>query len=159
MCITGVSGVIGKSFYSKGGGVNYMCLPNDPDFPDNKQLGFQTQAFMYGVEFKSPATSDFFKDVHNEDAPCAVCDVEGRTRSLMIPAKRSCPTGWTQEYEGFLASQKGAQKGSEFICVANDPHPSNNSNRDSDRECKLMKRLDQTKSNGSNHPNYLSHSK
>ena len=35
----------------------------------------------------------------------------------MIPAKVSCPTGWTKEYDGFLMSQHYTQKGSTYICV------------------------------------------
>jgi len=34
------------------------------------------------------------------NVPCARCYTETRSAVMMIPAKRSCPAGWTQEYEG-----------------------------------------------------------
>ena len=35
----------------------------------------------------------------------------------MIPAKRSCPIGWTKEYEGLLMTQHHTQHASTYICV------------------------------------------
>ena len=35
----------------------------------------------------------------------------------MIPAKTSCPTGWTSEYTGFLMADYHGHRGSTFECV------------------------------------------
>ena len=112
------AGVMAKSYYSHGGGVNYLCLPLEPEFPDNVQAGIQTGAYIYGVEYEGSTSSVFFRNVLNQDAPCAVCEVQGRNQVLMIPAKKTCPDGWTLEYEGLLASQHYSHKGSGFVCVS-----------------------------------------
>ena len=75
---------MGKSFYNQGGGVNYLCLPLDPEFPDNVQGGAQTGARVYGVEYQAG-----FTGMNDQDAPCAVCEVQGRSAVLMIPAKQT----------------------------------------------------------------------
>ena len=95
-----------------------MCLPFNPDFPDNAQAGNQNGAHVHGVEYERHASSRFFASVHDQDAPCAVCEVQGRSQVLMIPAKKTCPAGWTLEYEGLLASQHFTNTNSEFICVS-----------------------------------------
>ena len=35
----------------------------------------------------------------------------------MIPAKTTCPSGWTREYYGYLLSEDVAQHCSTFTCV------------------------------------------
>ena len=105
---------MGKSYYThNGGGVNYLCLPCDPEFQENVQAGIQSGSYIYGVEYQSG-----FAGMTHQDAPCAVCEVQGRSRVLMIPGRKSCPDGWTLEYEGLLAAQHYSHKGSDFVCVS-----------------------------------------
>ena len=114
-----IVGVMGKSHATHtGGGVNYLCLPLDPEFPDNAQAGNQNGAYIYGVEYEKARSDRFFASVHDQDAPCAVCEVQGRSQVLMIPAKKTCPAGWTLEYDGYLASQHHTHHNAEFICVS-----------------------------------------
>ena len=114
---------MGKSHYiHTGSGVNYLCLPLDPEDPDNVQGGEQNGARVYGVEYRKWNSGRFFADVDLHDAPCAVCEAQGRSQLLMIPAKRTCPAGWTFEYEGVLASEHSTHaSGGEFICISKDP--------------------------------------
>ena len=107
-----------KSYYNHGGGVNYLCLPRDPEEPENKQAGFQSAAYVYGVEYQTVA-GHVHGELRDQDVPCAVCEAETRSQSLMIPAKNTSPEGWTLEYNGLIASQHHADKGSEFVCLAN----------------------------------------
>ena len=116
---------MGKTNSAQGGGVNYLCVPLDPDFPNNAQAGFQTGSYVYGVEYQPYNSARFYADINDHDAPCAVCEVQGRSQVLMIPAKQTCPAGWTLEYEGLLASQHNTQKGAEYVCVSNDPETTN----------------------------------
>ena len=122
------AGVMGKSAHNHdGGGVNYLCLPLDPEFRSDAQEGHQSHAYVYGVEYEAG-----FPGLGNHDAPCAVCEVEGRSAVLMIAAKRTCPAGWTKEYEGLLAAQHHNQKGSTFVCVSSgmESREGGNENRD-----------------------------
>ena len=109
---------MGKSYHNQGGGVNYLCLPSDPEFPTNAEGGIQNGAMVYAVEYERDTSTRFFASVQDHDAPCAVCEVQGRSRVLMVPAKRTCPAGWTKEYDGLLASQHRNNRGSDFICMS-----------------------------------------
>ena len=120
---------MGKSHYThSGSGVNYLCLPLDPEDPDNVQGGQQNGAYVYGVQYGTGTSVRFFVDVFRHDAPCAVCEAQTRSQILMIPAKRTCPAGWTFEYEGVLASSHyNHQSASDFICVSSDPEATHGS--------------------------------
>ena len=111
-------GVMGTSHFTHGGGVNYLCLPSDPEFPSNAEGGNQNGAYIYGVEYERWQSTRFFASVEDQDVPCAVCEVQGRSQVLMVPAKRTCPDGWTKEYDGLLASQHHTHKGSDYICIS-----------------------------------------
>ena len=118
-------GRAGGSFYSQqGGGANYLCMPEDPDYPGDMvfQPGVQGWSYVYGTEYQ-PYSAGPLSAFHNYQAPCAVCYVPGREISLMIPAKTQCPTSWTKEYYGYLMT---AYKGSDhyrttYECVDKDP--------------------------------------
>ena len=104
-------GYVGKSHYTHGGGVNYLCLPDTPDHPEGASSGFQSQSYIYGTEYEHDGSPVFSEEHHNNDVPCVVCDVIGRSRTLMIPAKMTCPEGWVKEYQGLLMAQHHGQKG------------------------------------------------
>ena len=108
------SGMAGKTFYNqKGGGVDFQCLPAEPQFYDDYRPGVQGYAYMYGVEYEAPV-----KGSHNHNMPCAVCYTLARSMKLMIPALKDCPNGWTKEYAGFLMSGYHDHIGSTtFVCV------------------------------------------
>ena len=110
-------GRAGKSHYlEKGGGTNYQCLPNDPEYTDFR-TGVQDYSYIYGVEYEFPVVSG----VKDHNAPCAVCYISTRTTVLMIPAKLTCPSGWTKEYCGYLMTEwKGRSMGT-FECVDINP--------------------------------------
>ncbi|KAF6036697.1 hypothetical protein EB796_004992 [Bugula neritina] len=116
-------GFAGGTFYgSMGGGTNFQCLPDEPEFqksPNNKTRG---GSMINGVEYQSFGYGIFPDSAHNQNVPCARCYTETRSAVMMIPAKRSCPAGWTQEYEGYLMSAyEHFQTSSTYECV--DSHP------------------------------------
>ena len=99
--------------------MNYLCLPDIPEHPVGAASGTQTGSYIYGTEYQCEQTPVLDPSHHNNDVPCVVCDVEGRSRVLMIPAKMSCPDGgWVKEYQGLLMSEHRSHKGSDFICVS-----------------------------------------
>jgi len=55
----------------------------------------------------------------NKPAPGAVCYVEGRSTTLMIPARTQCPDGWTPEYAGYLVSDLNRR--SSYVCLDEAP--------------------------------------
>ena len=103
------SGRAGGSYYShSGGGSNPQCLPLDPNFL-TPISGGQYRSYMYGAEYETNTDSNSHVHGHNEDdVPCAVCHVSNRTAVYMVPAKYTCPSGWTREYYGYLMSSNYA---------------------------------------------------
>ena len=94
------AGRAGGTFFNKaGGGSNYLCMPDTPQYTLNYTPGSQSYSEIYGVEYENPIAG-----THNHNVPCAVCCASTRVGILMIPARTSCPTNWTREYYGYLMS-------------------------------------------------------
>ena len=109
------------SFYSnRGGGANYICLPNDPSYLQYRSGTQSVRDYLYGTEYDTHDGP--LSGVNNHDAPCAVCYVSTRGAVLMIPAKTTCPSSsWTQEYNGYLMSAQHGHYRSMHECVDQNP--------------------------------------
>lgn len=107
------SGVMGGHHHSvNGGGTNFQCMPTtDIEYTLPYSPGIQNHSTIYGTEYRTYWPADF------DDVPCAVCLVSTRSVTMMIPARTSCPDGWTREYYGYLMSQKQSESSSTFECV------------------------------------------
>ncbi|XP_061178102.1 short-chain collagen C4-like [Saccostrea echinata] len=112
-------GTAGGSYYSEtGNGANTLCLPHDPELlPDHLPLTPSGFSHIYGGEYQF----SLGKVVIQDDVPCSVCHVKMATSSMMIPAKRSCPTGWSKQYSGILTANSYGYDKSEYLCVDEDP--------------------------------------
>ena len=114
------SGRAGGSYYShSGGGSNPQCLPLDPSFL-TPISGTQDRGLMYEGEYETLTDSNspsYVHGRHDADVPCAVCHVSNRTAVYMVPAKYTCPSGWTREYYGYLMSERHNHQRSQFTCV------------------------------------------
>jgi hypothetical protein len=75
----------GNRYANKGGGSNYLCLPNDPD--NGKPLSYANDV-LYGVEYESPIVPTGFPNLRQKEASCAVCRRKGKSSTLMIPGIR-----------------------------------------------------------------------
>ncbi|XP_072039110.1 uncharacterized protein [Amphiura filiformis] len=107
-----------------GSGANLLCLPMNPDW-DQHSDGFQTNSFIYGVEFEVSAFNPFSMEnaetLQDHDVPCAVCLAHRKSVATVVPAKTTCPSGWTKEYGGYIMSSHFQHHRSEYICVDNAP--------------------------------------
>jgi len=108
----------GAHFTHSGGGNNYLCLPKDPGWSLLNSPA-QHYSYVYGAEYHTHDSDwDYLKE---HDVPCAICRTNS-TNVLMIPAKRTCPSGWIREYYGFLMSEKYYHASSkEFVCMDGSP--------------------------------------
>ena len=97
-----------------GGGSNPQCLPLDPNYLSTHSGSQENIAYMYGAEY---ATFYSQKSVYNHEVLCAVCYVTQRSTVYMVPAKYTCPTGWTREYFGYLMAERFDSSRSQFTCV------------------------------------------
>jgi hypothetical protein len=82
-----VLGQAGGNYYTnKGGGRNYLYLPNDPDngkpysYPNDVHYGAE---YHTGSSMKTSGLANLFQ----KDVPCAVCRRGGKSSVLMIPGK------------------------------------------------------------------------
>ena len=129
---SGVAG--GGSHGQRGNAANYLCLPETPEYDYVRKGAQGNRGYLYGAEYEThEANGSPLQNLINYDVPCAVCDVSNRGRQLMIPAKMTCPDGWTKEYNGYLISEKHDHwRTSEYICMDHDPEaiPGSNANKD-----------------------------
>ena len=121
-------GRAGGSHYShSGGGGNPQCLPLHPDYLKTIS-GIQGYAYIYGAEYQ--VTDGLVANSKDRDVVCAVCYVPTRNVVYMLPAKYTCPTGWTREYYGYLMSERHNHQRSMFSCVDHSLSPVPNSEPD-----------------------------
>ncbi|XP_078665811.1 uncharacterized protein LOC144908150 [Branchiostoma floridae x Branchiostoma belcheri] len=135
-CPSGVTllyeGIAGGTHFTQAGGANYVCLPKNPEW-GNFKSGNQGNSYIYGAEYQVYYSNPFqTQGLDNHDVPCAVCHVPTRGAQVMIPARLSCPSGWTREYKGYLMAERFNHKRSEFVCVDEQPEvrPSGQANVD-----------------------------
>ena len=76
---------------------------------------------VQGAEFEVGATGNPLLHIHEQNAPCAVCDVPTRSRVIMVPAKTVCPPSWTREYYGYLMAEYDGYYRSSYTCVDINP--------------------------------------
>ena len=119
------TGIMGGEHYSHhGGGANYLCLPHKPKY-DRYRNGVQGGAYIYGTEYQvsSFVGTVFKRNIHDYEAVCVVCFVKSRGSMLMMPARNDCPSGWTEEYHGYLMAERYNHPHSkDFICLDGDPN-------------------------------------
>ena len=106
-------------YQHKGGGANYLCLPNDPDYLQY-QSGVQGYGHIGGVEYWY-AGFPLLSSLNTHNVPCAVCYVATRSVAVMVPAKTQCPTDWTVEYVGYLMSEDRSVYRTTYECVDINP--------------------------------------
>ena len=113
----------GSDGEATGGGVQYLCLPNDPE----NEAGLTTldgvqgmRNYIKGAEYQTSHNDPefpHFSSLHDQDVPCAVCFAERRTGHLMIPGRTTCYGEWVEEYHGFLMSALHHHQRTGFACV------------------------------------------
>jgi len=118
----------GPHYRLGGGGSNFMCLPEQPQWKTYINGGQRWVGTVYGVEyelFNGRSRNNIFSETNNngkpivdKPAPCAVCYVADRSTTLMIPARTQCPHGWIPEYAGYLVSEAGSggRHRSNYVC-------------------------------------------
>ena len=122
----------GGHYKHKGGGAEYICLPNQPKYAKYTDT-FESAGGIYGAEYEVSSFNPFDRNVHEHDAPCVVCYIRSRGTQLIIPARNDCPHGWTEEYHGYLMTQHwGYDQGGNFICVDEEPESVPGSHRGHD---------------------------
>ena len=94
------------SRWDQAGSSNYLCLHN------SLQLlhyipGLQgARAYLHGTRYLTNDHPPAFGQIHYKEVPCTVCYSSGRTATITIPGRTSCPSSWTREYYGYLMTDR-----------------------------------------------------
>ena len=108
------SGRVAGTYYGhKGGASNYICMGNTPQYFTDGGHGSYSQLYGSEYEFRNGPRSDSA----NHNVPCVVCEVDTRSKYMMIPGRYSCPSSWTIEYYGYLMAERNDNYRTEYICV------------------------------------------
>ena len=112
------SGVAAGSLYSQqGGGSNYLCLPNEPNFLEVTPGTQGARSKVYGAEYQTEKNPPALGDLNNHDVPCAACYTAVRGDKIMIPGNINCPSLWTREYYGYLMTERHNHNRNSYECV------------------------------------------
>jgi len=110
------SGIVaGPHSGHSGGGSNPQCLPLDPTYLRYHSGSQIDVSYIYGTEYER--TNPLVPNSDDGDIPCAVCYVPTRSSMYMIPARYSCPSGWTREYYGYLMSERSTHHRTQYLCA------------------------------------------
>ena len=106
----------GSHYTQSGGGANFLCLPEQPDYTTLNTNIRGTNSEIFGTEYEFPIIG-----IQDHGVPCAVCYVPKRSAKEMIPAITTCPRGWRREYYGYIMTgYYGHKSRSEFMCIDKD---------------------------------------
>ncbi|XP_071119834.1 short-chain collagen C4-like [Mytilus edulis] len=123
------TGQVGGTYYSyRGGGVNYLCLPNDPE--NGQHQSFDNDQ-IHGGEYQLTSTmkpSGWSESMDNKEVPCSVCYQKQKSAVLMIPGRKTCFKGWNSEYNGYLMSGHKGHYKRDYACVDKNAEPLDNKN-------------------------------
>ena len=100
------SGVVAGSLYNqKGGGSEYLCLPDQPEFLEVTPCHQSIHNKLYGAGYHTHDNPPAFGNIDKHNTPCAACSTSVRGQKIMIPGKVNCTSSWTREYYGYLMTE------------------------------------------------------
>ncbi|GFY69962.1 uncharacterized protein TNIN_478181 [Trichonephila inaurata madagascariensis] len=107
-----------------GGASDYLCLPQNPVYPDEKPaFGNDASTFVTGVKYglldDHPFTDHDARYFYGKGVPCATCHLTNRTLIHVFPAQDECPEDWIYEYSGYLMA--GSNLPGAHICMNDAP--------------------------------------
>ncbi|GIY52476.1 uncharacterized protein CEXT_416901 [Caerostris extrusa] len=99
--------------FGDGGGFNFLCLPDKPDFgtpPSNQKEAAVLQAMSYQ-----------FPNGQNKKLTCSNCRLGARGTVQTFVGRTQCPEDWDFVYEGILMSGSRNSISTQFICLDRNP--------------------------------------
>lgn len=112
--------VLSGRYTDAGASVSYVCGPENPEWSPYARSSNQNGHLLWGTEFE-PTGHTQMNALAQREARCAVCETTG-TNTLVIPFAASCPSGWTEQYQGVLAGTDYTQtQQTETLCMDDNP--------------------------------------
>ena len=77
------------------------------------------RAYLYGTEFEARDSPPVFGSMLGHNTVCSVCYTSNRSALITIPGQTTCPTSWTEEYDGYLMTERSEhpRSGRAPVCV------------------------------------------
>ena len=111
-------GIVAGNKWDESGSSTHLCLHTQPNFlattPGKQTWG---RTYLSAVEYQGRHHPPAFGNLRNHDVPCAVCYSSGRTATITIPGRTSCPSSWTREYFGYLMAARHGYKSRAPFCI------------------------------------------
>ena len=93
----------GLDYVSSGGGANYQCLPEDPEY-SSYRIPAPMSSLRNTLYIESPNFAG--QSLSYRRVPCVACETMQRVSLIMIPGKTRClSSDWTLDYRGYVMSQ------------------------------------------------------
>ena len=114
----------GSRYNINGGTSDILCLPETPQYLSQDRSATHL-ATLYGMEFEVFGTAPPLKHLVQANMPCALCYIETRSTVFTIPARYTCPQGFTREYYGYMMTEwnYADRQRKDTICVDVDTVP------------------------------------
>lgn len=108
-------GFIASSHYAHiGGGINYLCMHPEPQFPEGASDTPNGGSWLYGTEYEVTGNLDQNAD---EDAACVMCQRPRSRQTYVQWGRQACSNGHRTEYAGLVMGSHFNNKRSEHLCV------------------------------------------
>ena len=114
------AGLMAGSAWQTAGSSEYQCLSKQPQYlhtsPGVNDYG---RAYLYGTEFEARDSPPVFGSMLGHNTVCSVCYTSNRSALITIPGQTTCPTSWTEEYDGYLMTERSEhpRSGRAPVCV------------------------------------------
>ncbi|KAH3854056.1 hypothetical protein DPMN_096595 [Dreissena polymorpha] len=121
------NGIAAGTHYSiSGGAADYQCLPAEPEL-ETVVTRADYISNIVGSEYQTHGATAL-SSLADHEVPCAVCFTNATT-TIMIPAKKTCYSGWKLEYRGFLMTERDTHANNkQYVCVDKDAEAAQRSN-------------------------------
>jgi hypothetical protein len=104
----------------EGGGANFICMHNMPQWPEGYNNGDHNGNRLWGVEYRNTGAVDAN---NHQDAACVVCETQNI--AYVQWGRQTCSNGHVTHYNGLVMAYSHTQWKSSYVCVdwLRDSHP------------------------------------
>ena len=114
----------GPHYGHNGGPGDAVCMAQTADYGSvSTSTGNQNGGLLYRMEYQTSGygLGGNYPSVNGWDVPCAVCETASISQ-IMIPGSQTCPSGWNEEYKGYLFSDYYTHAASsQAVCIDLNP--------------------------------------
>lgn len=111
--------MVGAKAGEGGSGSSWECFPDSYVTPDNANTNDDAQrGKIYGVELIS-ADPPFDSSKEGKAILCSVCQLYTRNAIVMVPGTHTCPSGYTEQYKGYIVAAGSSSNNipQDYVCL------------------------------------------